>query len=303
MRVHAFIQAHHSDFRCFSQLAGKTSLDNVVSRSQLIPEIQVRILVIPDCQPNRKVFGEIASQHGIEVFYGDVENRLQRFVDCAANYNTDVIVRLPCCKPLFRVDLVSRMIDIISKDTSIDLVTVPSDFPKFFSCEIMRSSLLTTFASGLFSNQETKTLSLAPHFAAEKLLSPDRIHLLTDGLPRLSESEIELARELRKAELELGGAVLADSEKQLEQARYSFATSFVRETDNVLDVACGSGLGCEILSKTAKRGKVVGIDLQYNQVFKRIEQSYSNVRFEPPRLFRRLCYVSPATMTGTSCLW
>jgi len=24
---------------------------------------------------------------------------------------------------------------------------------------------------------------------------------------------------------------------------------------------------------------------------------------EPPRLFRRLCYVSPATMTGTSCLW
>jgi len=25
--------------------------------------------------------------------------------------------------------------------------------------------------------------------------------------------------------------------------------------------------------------------------------------YEPPRLFRRLCYVSPATMTGTSCLW
>jgi len=27
------------------------------------------------------------------------------------------------------------------------------------------------------------------------------------------------------------------------------------------------------------------------------------IHFEPPRVFRRLCYVSPATMTGTSCLW
>lgn len=281
MRVHAFIQAHHSDFRCFSQFDGKTYLQHVVSKAQLMPEIHLRILVVPDCDRNRVVFGEIASRDGIQVFYGDVENRLQRFVDCADEFNTDIIVRLPAVKPLFRTELASKMINTLLKKTDIDFITVPSDFPKLFSCEVMRSSALRRAIPMLFlSNEEVAVLSSAPHFAVERLLSSDRIARITEGLPRISESEIDLARELRRQELALGGAVLAESEKHLESARYLFAANFVRETDSVLDVACGSGLGCGILSKTAKHGKVVGVDLEKKGgEFAGIERCHHNVRF------------------------
>jgi len=37
--------------------------------------------------------------------------------------------------------------------------------------------------------------------------------------------------------------------------------------------------------------------------FEKLYRRAASSTGEPPRLFWRLCYVSPATMTGTSCLW
>jgi 2-polyprenyl-3-methyl-5-hydroxy-6-metoxy-1,4-benzoquinol methylase len=251
----------------------------VVLKSLQVPEIQQIILVVPDCQQNHQLFGDIASRYGINVFYGNVENRLQRFLDCAAEFNTDVIVRLPCCKPLFRADLVSLMVAAITKSTGIDLVTVPPDFPRFFSCEVMKTSVLAELATDRLSERWAELLRLNPFLVAEKILSIDKIFLLKDELPRLSDLEITLARDLRRRELEQGGAVLADSEKLVEQSRYEFAAKFVRETDHVLDIACGAGTGCEILAGAARHGRVLGIDLEKNANFKTMESHIPNVNF------------------------
>jgi len=60
--------------------------------------------------------------------------------------------------------------------------------------------------------------------------------------------------------------------------------------------------GKEPVAVFALGSAITTLAQQLNSVGKGRQTALNQVH-EPPRLFRRLCYVSPATMTGTSCLW
>lgn len=57
----------------------------------------------------------------------------------------------------------------------------------------------------------------------------------------------------------LSNPKIAEEEKKAHIARYEFATKYLNPDWKVLDAACGSGYGSEILSKHVK--KVIGIDI------------------------------------------
>lgn len=279
MKSDAFIQAHYNDNRVFYQFKGLTSLEHVIVKSLKIPEIKDIILVVPDCLKNRDIFSEISQRYEIEVFYGDINNIAKRFLDCSSKYNTEVIVRLLGVKPLFKSELVSEMVNIVQKNSSIDMVTVPPDYPRFFSPEVLKTSALKAIVYDFSLAKEAQSISSDPFFAAEKCISSKRIYIIKDRLPIINNVEITIARSLRKKQLRFGGDSLSASEKLHKKNRYTFASYYINEDDNILDIACGDGLGCEIMSKIAKNGKIIGVDLQDSQEFKRIENANLNIKF------------------------
>lgn len=279
MKSDAFIQAHYNDNRVFYKFKGLTSLEHVIVKSLKIPEIKDIILVVPDCLKNRDIFSEISQRYEIKVFYGDFNNIARRFLDCSFKYNTEVIIRLPSVKPLFKSELVSSMVNIVQKNSSIDMVTVSSNYPRFFSPEVLKTSALKAIVNDFSLAKEAQFISSDPFFATEKCIPSKRIYIIKDGLPIINNEEITIARLLRKKQLRFGGDVLSAKEKVYEKNRYNFAGYYMNEDDNILDIACGDGLGCEIMSKIAKNGKIIGVDLQDSQEFKRIENANSNVKF------------------------
>lgn len=56
---------------------------------------------------------------------------------------------------------------------------------------------------------------------------------------------------------------------------YKFASSFVGQSSNVLDVACGSGYGSEYLSRLASNGRVEGVDISKDSI-RFAEKNYNN---------------------------
>lgn len=79
---------------------------------------------------------------------------------------------------------------------------------------------------------------------------------------------------LERATLDL----LSEDDKAWVCFRYNLASEFVKSTDTVLDAACGSGFGSEILAKKAKN--VFGVDISKEALdYAKLEHDSNNIKF------------------------
>ena len=94
-------------------LCGKSILIHVLEKMNVVPA-DVRVIVTTrDCQ---YFFEDIASSIGWEIFYGDEQNVLKRFVDAAVFYKVDVIIRATADNPLLSSEIAMETLDLFYKE-------------------------------------------------------------------------------------------------------------------------------------------------------------------------------------------
>ena len=90
-------------------LSGKPILIHVLEKMNVVPA-DVRVIVTTkDC---KDTFRNIASNFGWEIFYGDDQNVLKRFVDAAIFYKVDIIIRATADNPLLSSEIAMETLDL-----------------------------------------------------------------------------------------------------------------------------------------------------------------------------------------------
>ncbi len=99
--------------KALMSLCGKSILVHVLEKMNVVPaDIRV-ILTNKDC---RDFFKEVALKMGWEIFIGDDQNVLKRFVDAAKYYKVDIIIRATADNPLLSSEIALETIDLFNKD-------------------------------------------------------------------------------------------------------------------------------------------------------------------------------------------
>jgi len=120
-------------------LFGKTLLEQVLKRLEVIPADIKVVLTTIDCG---YAFKKIAQESGWEIFYGDEQNVLKRFVDASDKYKVDMIIRATADNPLLSPEIAIETIDLFYKE-NCDLAYL-SPVPYGSGVEVVRSDALKT---------------------------------------------------------------------------------------------------------------------------------------------------------------
>lgn len=70
----------------------------------------------------------------------------------------------------------------------------------------------------------------------------------------------------------LAGFIMANRSSNVERINWAIKLLNLKSTDNILEIGYGPGIAINIMSKTVKEGKIIGIDhskVMYNQAYKR----------------------------------
>ena len=136
-----FIQARLNSTRfpkkILKTISNKTILQIIVERAKQIENIDKIVLVTGPEKLNSELFQE-ADRLGMQVFFGDEENVLDRFFQAGECYKPDNIIRITGDCPLLDFELISKGIDVFNSDEKIDLLTNTKKitYPHGFDFEI-----------------------------------------------------------------------------------------------------------------------------------------------------------------------
>ncbi len=217
------------------------------------------LLVCPDSDQAKKYYSVLADKHNISVFFGSVENVLQRLVNACKKHGIEYFARINGAfwyidKPLF-----SRLVDLQIQN-KYDLLRVPTSYPKGLSAEFSSLHALER----LEKLNETKGKPISSPFA--EMENYQGVFNVCEyvNLPEISKKQVAFIKAGRRQyEPE---QVEFDPEKMhavgsIDYQRYKKALTYLQPSDVVLDIACGSGYGSHMISKQCHT--VIGGD--YNQ--------------------------------------
>jgi spore coat polysaccharide biosynthesis protein SpsF len=114
-----------------------------ISRSAVID----RIVLATSSDPTDDVLAEIATQHGIDVVRGDLNDVLQRFMQVMDIYNPDVVVRLTADCPLASPQVINKVIEHFqSSDADYVSNTMSPTYPDGLDVEVVKAEVLRRVA-------------------------------------------------------------------------------------------------------------------------------------------------------------
>ena len=141
----ALLQARYSSSRLpgkvLKPILGKPMLLHQIERlsnSQMID----KLVVTTSNNTCDDAIEKMCTDNNIEIFRGDLENVLDRFYQCAKQYNPDYIVRLTGDCPLSDWQIIDNMIQYYL-DEGLDYMKTSPKFPDGLDAEIMTMSALS----------------------------------------------------------------------------------------------------------------------------------------------------------------
>tara|TARA_Y100000590_G_scaffold124119_2_gene142021 strand:- start:76 stop:825 length:750 start_codon:yes stop_codon:yes gene_type:complete len=146
-KVDIFIQARENSTRfpkkILKKISKKSILEIILERISMIKNTDNIVLVTGPEQSNSSLAKE-ANRLGIDVFFGEEENILDRFWNAAKHYKSNYIIRITGDCPLLDFDLVNKGIEIFFSDKKIDLLTNTKKrtYPHGFDFEIFTGDSL-----------------------------------------------------------------------------------------------------------------------------------------------------------------
>lgn len=266
MKVAGLIQAHHRgwggalDFS-LAQVEGKYAIEEVIARLKAMVEISAITIAVPD-DPGNEIFREIAMRHNISCFFGSPENVLARCTNALDALGADVTVHVMGQHCFIDTALLSDMLQFLEL-RGVNYVSLPDDFTPYFAGKIYRRAILDRVASAIETSNDGRAHHLARFPAFVEHHRDQFSAAVYEKVPQYSREYLLQVRETARA-IFSDDRMHVDAEKASKASNplfesYEFAATKFGPTDKVVDIACGDGYGCRILS--ANVGEVLGLDI------------------------------------------
>lgn len=122
--------------KVMKELGGKPIIEHVLSRVSGSNTVDRVVLATSD-KPSEKVMVDYLTKAGWPIFCGDEENVLKRYVDCEAEYNGDIIIRVTGDCPFIDPDIIDHVVTYFQIN-NFDYVRldVPDTFIRGFDVEV-----------------------------------------------------------------------------------------------------------------------------------------------------------------------
>ncbi len=271
MKRVCFVQCHYTDLSHLKQNIKEPSSYCVerIKRSGLFDEIFLAAADIPQ----NKIFYELAKEWGIKCYLGSGNNIVERMRGVAQITKCDILTRVLLWWNLVDIDVIRGMIEVIEQE-QVDYVNVPLDFEIKFGADILTAECLDKITLQFEKDRELfKKFRFRPWFYLED--NPQIFKTSTfKNVPTYNKTKVAMILKNRARKMLPEGWSWGVSYET-----YEFIKSYVKQTDKVLDIACGYGYLTYMLSKAA--GSIIGIDRDPSVIQKATEQYQSeNLRFE-----------------------
>jgi ubiquinone/menaquinone biosynthesis C-methylase UbiE len=195
----------------------------------------------------------------LRTYYGYDASPLQRMIAVTQSLkDEDFVLRANGIN--FCVDTVSAKENLrLAQASSYDCVRFPDNFPALFTSDVYRVGALRQMHAGdegvdkKYYIHPKYYLSKSPNYKCA-ISEPDRSRYSDEYLSSVRQ-RYKNAMAAKRIEVDTSKAIKSGDSIQL---HYELASTFLKGSGFVLDLACGSGFGTKMLSADA--GRVVGVD-------------------------------------------
>jgi spore coat polysaccharide biosynthesis protein SpsF len=159
--------------KVLADLHGKPMIARQLARLARLTQIE-RLVVATSVDASDDRLVELVSSLGVEVFRGDLNDVLGRFVAVADRWNPEVIVRLTADCPLASPTVIDRVIsDFCATDVDYASNTLNPSFPDGLDVEVVKTSALSWMNENSTDADEREHVTLGVYRRPEvfKLLS------------------------------------------------------------------------------------------------------------------------------------
>ena len=291
MKIVGLIQAHHCGWagaRDFSlaRVNGKYAVEEVIGRLQGMPQVSAVTIAVPD-DPGNQIFRDIAAEHGVTCHFGSRENVLERMTGALDKIGGDIAVHVMGQHCFVDTALLSDMLDFLRQQNA-RFVSLPDAFTPYFAGKIYTRALLDQVAAAIAALPDDKAIHYARYAAFIEHHRDQFRALVYEKLPEYDREYLLKVRELAQQ-------IFADDRMHVDAGEaskisnplfesYEFARGQFGVGDHVLDVACGDGYGCRILSSNV--GQVIGIDINESLIANNNQRNdHDNIRYAVDNAF------------------
>lgn len=145
MKTIAVIQARMGASRLpgkvLKSLGDTCVLDYVVSRTRMIDGI-ADVVVATTTAARDDAIADWCKQQGVAIYRGSETNVLSRFLEAAAPYQPDALIRVTADNPFFDYETGSRLVELASSSGEADLVVFESGHPVGMAVELVDYEVL-----------------------------------------------------------------------------------------------------------------------------------------------------------------
>lgn len=132
--------------KVMKEIGGKPIIEHVLSRVSGSNTVDQVVLATSD-KPSEKIMVDYMKGAGWQVFCGDENNVLKRYVDCEAEYGGDIIIRVTGDCPFIDADIIDHVVTYFQIN-NFDYVRldVPDTFIRGFDVEVFsREAMLRVY--------------------------------------------------------------------------------------------------------------------------------------------------------------
>ena len=291
MKTVGLIQAHHMGWagaRDFSlaRVNGKYAVEEVIDRLQAMAQVGAVTIAVPD-DPGNEIFRDIAAARGITCFFGSRENVLERCTAALDAVGADIAVHVMGQHCFVDTALLADMLAFM-RERHARFVSLPDAFTPYFAGKIYTRALLGEVAAAIAALPAGREVHFARYASFIEHHREQFAALVYEQVPQYDRDYLLKVRDLARE-------IFADDRMHVDAGEaskisnplfesYEFARGQFGAGDKVLDIACGDGYGCRILSGNV--GEVLGIDINETLIAANQQQnSQTNIRYAVDNAF------------------
>jgi 2-polyprenyl-3-methyl-5-hydroxy-6-metoxy-1,4-benzoquinol methylase len=306
MKVVGLVQAHHRSWAgaldfSLARIGDKYAVEEVIDRLKNMPEIAAVTVAVPD-DPGNEIFREIAARRGASCFFGSRENVLERCTDALDAEGADVAVHVMGQHCFVDTQLLSNMLKFMATQAA-GYVSLPDSFTPYFAGKVYSRALLGQVAAAIGALPGDRAVHHARFQAFIEHHRDELGALVYEKIPHYDREYLLKVRDMARA-------IFSDDRMHVDATQaskisnplfesYEFASRQFHPSDRILDIACGDGYGCRILSDRV--GEVVGIDINEALITDHTKNNaLKNVRYVVDNAFA--LSLGDASMTGATAM-
>jgi spore coat polysaccharide biosynthesis protein SpsF (cytidylyltransferase family) len=291
MKIVGLIQAHHCGWagaRDFSlaRVNGKYAVEEVIGRLQAMPQVSAVTIAVPD-DPGNQIFRDIAAEHGATCHFGSRENVLARVTGALDAVGADIAVHVMGQHCFVDIALLADMLGYM-REKNAQFVSLPDAFTPYFAGKIYSRALLDQVDAAIAALAEDREVHYARFAGFIESHREEFRALVYEKVPNYDREYLLKVRELAQQ-------IFADDRMHVDAGEaskisnplfesYEFARSQFGAGDQVLDIACGDGYGCRIMSGHV--GQVLGIDINESLIANNNQRNdHGNIRYAVDNAF------------------